>query len=135
MALTDLIQEVQDAAAREASGDPAAHMQLLDSLQRLQNAAWTPMEKMTRLRNQLYHNACVRLGQKYGILQSLSTSKEATAMELSQATKVDELLIIRLMRILTGIGFAEEISPSRYRANETTDVSIRRGYLADVKYT
>lgn len=38
------------------------------------------------------------------------------------------------MRLITIIGIADEVGPSTYQANATTDFSITKGILGDVKF-
>lgn len=149
MSTLEVLAELQAAAEREANGDKHAHLELLKGVQKLQNLITTPAEKMLRMRFQVYQNVCVRIAQEKGILQALATKHRSTARELSDATGADELLIgmtlgtllelvltlkVRIMRIITMIGVADEVGPSTYQANETTEFSIKKGILGDVKY-
>ncbi|KAI4594720.1 hypothetical protein KJ359_007523 [Pestalotiopsis sp. 9143b] len=132
MSTLELLAELQQAAEREANGDKHAHLELLKGVQRLQNLVATPTEKMMRIRFQAYQNVCVRVAQEKGILQALVAKGRSTAWELSEATGADELLIVRIMRLLSIIGIVDEVGPSTYQANETTEFSVKKGILGDV---
>lgn len=80
-------------AEREAQGDKFAHLELLKGVQKLQNVVTTPVEKMLKMRFQLYQNVCVRLSQEYGIFEALVNAGRASASQLSETTKIDERLI------------------------------------------
>ncbi|KAI0167667.1 O-methyltransferase [Pestalotiopsis sp. NC0098] len=134
MSTIQLLAELQRAAEREANGDKHAHLELLKGVQKLQNLVATPTEKMMRIRFQAYQNVCVRIAQEKGILQALVTNGRSTAQELSKATGADELLIVRIMRLLSIIAIVDEVGPSTYQANETTEFSVKKGILGDVKY-
>ena len=108
----------------------------------------TPKEKLLQIRFQMYQNVCLRLAQEYGILQALSESDTMTVKQLSETTKADTLLIgmvevssdnsnnliVRIMRLIASIGIADEIGPAKYKANETTHYSVRKGIIGDVKW-
>ncbi|KAF3013721.1 hypothetical protein E8E14_005703 [Neopestalotiopsis sp. 37M] len=130
----ELLAELQQVAQREANGDKYAHLELLEGVQKLQNLVTTPAEKMMKMRFQPYQNVCVRVAQEKGILQTLAAKRRCTARELSDATGAKELLIVRIMRLITIIGIADEVGPSTYQANATTDFSITKGILGDVKF-
>lgn len=100
MSTLSILKELQNAAEREAQGDKYAHMELLRGMQRLQNAITTPPEKMLRMRFQIYQNVCVRLAQEHGVLQALAANGRMSAKEISASTKVDELLIGMLHKLL-----------------------------------
>ncbi|KAK6207292.1 hypothetical protein LQW54_007250 [Pestalotiopsis sp. IQ-011] len=134
MSTLELLAELQQAAEREANGDKHAHLELLKGVQKLQNLVATPTEKMMRIRFQAYQNVCVRVAQEKGILQALVAKGHSTARELSEATGADELLIVRIMRLLSIIAIVNEVGPSTYQANETTAFSVKKGILGDVKY-
>lgn len=38
------------------------------------------------------------------------------------------------MRLLSIIAIVDEVGPSTYQANETTEFSVKKGILGDVKY-
>lgn len=102
MATLELIRGLQDLAEQEARGENPAfvHSQLLDGIQKLQASVTTPAEKLFRMRFDICQTVCVRLAQQHEILQSLSKNGRASAVGLSMATGVDELLIGRSPHIL-----------------------------------
>ena len=94
MTVLDEIKFIQDAAIREASGDPTAHVELLSGIQKLQVAATTPTEKMLRIRFAPYQNVCIRIAQERQLLHALvERTGKMTAAELATETQTDELLI------------------------------------------
>lgn len=95
MSTVAILKELLQVAEREGEGDRFAHLELLNGVQRLQNAVTTPVEKMMRMRFQIYQNPCVRLAQELGILAALAKAGNASAEELSGTTKADALLIGR----------------------------------------
>lgn len=42
--------------------------------------------------------------------------------------------LVRIMRLVTYVGVVDEVGPSQYLANETTELSVRKGIIGDVKY-
>jgi len=135
MSALEIIKLVQDAAEREANGDASAHHELVNAVQRLQKAITTPVEKMIRLRFQCIMNVCIRVCQEWGILQALAARKAPmTAAELSQETSVDELMIVRIIRLVVHAGLVDEIGPSTYMANPATSFATTKGMLGADKY-
>ncbi|KAH8669004.1 putative O-methyltransferase [Xylariales sp. PMI_506] len=134
MSTLDILKELQGLVEREAQGDKLAHVQLLSGVQKLQNAITSPIEKMTRMRLQVFQNISVRLAQEHGILQALVAGSRMTAEQLSKTTGVDAPHIVRIMRLVTYIGLADEVGPCEYAANETTPFSVQKGFLGDVKF-
>lgn len=154
MATLELIRGLQDLAEQEARGENPAfvHSQLLDGIQKLQASVTTPAEKLFRMRFDICQTVCVRLAQQHEILQSLSKNGRASAVGLSTATGVDELLIgrsppysrskvtllrywiVRIMRPLAITGVVAELGPRQYEANLATRFFASQGIAGGCKY-
>jgi len=135
MSTLELIKLVQDAAEREANGDATAHHELVNAVQQLHRAVTTPVEKMIRLRFQCIMNVCIRVCQEWGILQALAArNTHTTAAELSQETSVDELMIVRILRLVVHAGLVDEVGPSTYMSNAATSFATTKGMLGADKY-
>ncbi|KAH8885725.1 S-adenosyl-L-methionine-dependent methyltransferase [Thozetella sp. PMI_491] len=134
MTTQSILEELQDAADRQDQGDKFARMDLLNGLQKLQNAVLTPDEKMTRMQFQMYQNSCLRLAQEHGIIQELASNGRASAEQLGAATKTDPVRVARIMRLLTIIGVADEVGPRLYEANDMTHYCSQKGALGNSKY-
>ncbi|KAI9659390.1 MAG: hypothetical protein M1821_001648 [Bathelium mastoideum] len=119
--IQELIAVVQKEAKAQADGEDGAHIRLLGAAEKLKSAIETPAEFHVRYRFQFLQNYASRILLELGVLDALCSRKEAvTAAELAKETGADELLICRLMRLLTPIGYADEIAENTYAANDKT---------------
>lgn len=123
------LERVRFAAEAHASGDPAASGELLKEIHNLRMAAETPEEKTSRLRWELMQPICIRVAIEYGMLQAVADHKGAdvSAAELASETGADELLIIRVMRLITYQKICEETGPGLYASNDTTTHITQKG--------
>lgn len=123
MPLHTAILRVQEAAeASNDANDPANHAKLLEEIHNLQLAAEKPEESVMRLRWQFLGSSCIRWAIEYGILQIIAQKpgSPVTAAELAEKTGADELLIVRIMRLVTYNGICEETGHGIYMANDKT---------------
>ncbi|GIJ97933.1 hypothetical protein Aspvir_000039 [Aspergillus viridinutans] len=135
MTIFDEIKHVQKLAETEAAGDPNAHGQFLAAIRKLQLAAEKPIDTTSRVNFQVMQNICVRVAIERKLLHAIAENGEPiTSAELSRVTDTDELLVVRVMRVLTAIGFAIETANQTYAANETTHFEILPGSIAAVKH-
>ncbi|KAH1647329.1 hypothetical protein KXX16_009435 [Aspergillus fumigatus] len=128
MTIFDEIKHVQRLAEAEAAGDPNAHNQLLAAIRKLQLAAEKPIDTTSRVNFQV--------GPMAKLLHAIAArnGEPITSTELSRVTDTDELLVVRVMRVLTAIGFAIETANQTYAANDTTHFEILPGSIAAVKH-
>lgn len=136
MTIFDEIKHVQRLAEAEAAGDPNAHNQLLAAIRKLQLAAEKPIDTTSRVNFQIMQNICVRVAIERKLLHAIAArnGEPITSTELSRVTDTDELLVVRVMRVLTAIGFAIETANQTYAANDTTHFEILPGSIAAVKH-
>ncbi|KAK6392572.1 hypothetical protein LTR65_003703 [Meristemomyces frigidus] len=134
--LTDDLVRLQQAAEADARGDPVAHVQLLQEIHRLQLAAETPAERTMRMRFQILQNLCVRIAIEVNVLQAIAAAngRPVTAAELAQTTGADELLIIRIMRVITYVGICAETDYATYASNETTAFITQKAFIGAEKH-
>ncbi|GFG19126.1 O-methyltransferase, putative [Aspergillus udagawae] len=136
MTIFDEIKHVQRLAEAEAAGDPNAHGELLAAIRKLQLAAEKPIDTTSRVNFQVMQNICVRVAIERKLLHAIAerNGEPISSAELSRVTDTDELLVVRVMRVLTAIGFAIETANQTYAANETTHFEILPGSIAAVKH-
>ncbi|KAI7543217.1 hypothetical protein KC331_g7521 [Hortaea werneckii] len=123
MSLHGAILRVQEVAeASNDANDPSKHAKLLEEIHNLQLAAERPEESVMRLRWQFLGSSCIRWAIEYGILQIIAQKpgSPVTAAELAEKTGADELLIVRIMRLVTYNRICEEIGHGIYTANDKT---------------
>ena len=123
MSLHAAILRVREAAeASNDANDLSKHAKLLEEIHDLQLAAERPEESVMRLRWQFLGSSCIRWAIEYGILQILAKKpgSPVTAAELAEETGADELLIVRIMRLVTYNGTCEEVGHGIYMANDKT---------------
>lgn len=136
MIVLEILKRMQNVADAQERGDPAAHAELLKEIHNLQMAVETPAEKTMRIRLQVFQNICIRLCLEYGILQAIAARKGAkvTAAEISQETGAPELLITRLMRLVTFLQICHEVDRAAYAANECTVFITQEGIIGGHKH-
>ncbi|GFF95335.1 O-methyltransferase, putative [Aspergillus udagawae] len=136
MTIFDEIKHIQRLAEAEAAGDPHAHGELLAAIRKLQLAAEKPIDTTSRVNFQVMQNICVRVAIERKLLHAIAerNGEPISSAELSRVTDTDELLVVRVMRVLTAIGFALETANQTYAANETTHFEILPGSIAAVKH-
>lgn len=157
MSLSEVLARVQTLAAKEAAGDKDSHADLLRAIRELQLAAEAPLETTSRLNfqvsrrmtalascklisdilvAQIMQNISIRVAVEYGYLHVIvaRNGQPISATEISQETKSDILLTIRIMRVLTAIGLCDEVGNQLYAANERTRFKILPGSIAAEKH-
>ncbi|KAK1143713.1 hypothetical protein N8T08_006113 [Aspergillus melleus] len=152
MTIFDDIANIKKLAEAEAAGDVNAHGQLLAAIRKLQLTAEKPVETTSRvnfqacfqsapqflnirLTRQIMQNICVRVAVENKFLQAIAENDSPiTSAEIARGTNTEELLVVRVMRVLTAIGFADETAHQTYAANEVTRFAILPGSIAAVKH-
>lgn len=131
MSLQDAIQRVQRAAEADTGNDQGKHAYLLEQIHQLRLAAETPAESIMRVRWEFMVAFSIRFALEYGILQSIAAKGGASvsAAELFKETGADELLIVRVMRLVTYNGICDEVSHGVYAASERTSFLVRKAIL------
>ncbi|MCJ1374212.1 hypothetical protein MMC20_005444 [Loxospora ochrophaea] len=126
-----LVQEVINAAKALPSDvfhDDQARQQLQEAMLRLSSALDTPTDRIWQIsfqnpitpQAQLLPVTCTAI--EAGWFRALATKNSPkTAADLAKATGTDELLIARLMRVLTAAGIVDETAPQTYAATPITN--------------
>ena len=112
MDLSRAIAEVQQAAQADTTGTGQRHVDLLESIRRLNLAAETPAETLMRMRFQVSHCTppgkvfFIRLALEGGFLEAVGAGRgqTVTAAEVAQKTGFDELLIGTSQRKISNEG-------------------------------
>jgi hypothetical protein len=135
-ALTEALQHAQQAIEADNGDDPGKHADALEAIARLQLAAERPDETIMRLRWGFYPPFAMRFCVEYGIVQKLSEAKGTplTAMDLAASSGAHELLLLRVMRLLTYHGVCDEIDHGVYASNDTTAFLARPGIIGGLKH-
>ncbi|KXL44250.1 hypothetical protein M433DRAFT_68469 [Acidomyces richmondensis BFW] len=136
MSVQEAIEEVKRAAEADTGDDVRRHAELLKAIDRLKITAERPEETVMRLRWEFMRSFSVRFALEYGILQIIAARDpvELTAAELSKETGADELLIIRVMRLVTHLGLCGEVTHGVYVANERTRFITRKAITGGFKH-
>lgn len=136
MSVQEAIEEVKRAAEADTGDDVRKHAELLKAIDRLKITAERPEETVMRLRWEFMRSFSVRFALEYGILQIIAARDpvELTAAELSKETGADELLIIRVMRLVTHLGLCGEVTHGVYVANERTRFITRKAITGGFKH-
>ncbi|KAJ6010878.1 hypothetical protein N7451_002290 [Penicillium sp. IBT 35674x] len=135
MSVSEALLKVQQLVSEEASGNKDAHGDLLKAIRALQLAAETPLETTSRVNFQILQNIAIRVAIEHRFLHILvECEKPVSAAELAIETGSDLLLIVRVMRMLTAIGFCDEIGYQLYAANDKTRFKILPGSVAAEKH-
>ncbi|KAK3291693.1 S-adenosyl-L-methionine-dependent methyltransferase [Chaetomium fimeti] len=71
-----------------------------------------------------------------GILGALVASKDQTAssQQLAEASKCEEGVVVRLMRLACSLCFCDELDEQTYRANELTIMLVRPGWQGAMRW-
>lgn len=127
------LQEIQDLVN---SNDGFPHAQLLRAIDELRLKVETPVETTSRLNFQMLQNICIRIALEHNVYSTLSSRQRepVTAAELAKQCNIDELLLIRIMRVLTAIGLADEVGECTYAANAVTEWQTRDASVGAIKH-
>lgn len=89
-----------------------------------------------RMRFHYLENLCIRVALELKILQAIAVKRGSfvTAAELSKDLDIDELLIVRVMRLVTYTRVVDEVGPSTYASNDTTTLVTSPGGIGGEKH-
>ncbi|KAE8150349.1 S-adenosyl-L-methionine-dependent methyltransferase [Aspergillus avenaceus] len=122
--LLSLAEEVQQAAAIECSADRSAssHFRLLGLLDRLRLAVESPTETVRRLIYQPPQNAALRTVIDLEVFPLLTQhpKKGMSATQLAEDTGAERALVVRLMRVMEGLGLCACAEPEVYLPTDKT---------------
>lgn len=120
----------------QQTGSTQAHHDLLKELRRLQLAIETPIETCSRLNFQMLQNICLRIATERQLLQQIAnrSGSPVGAAELHNLTDTDQLLIVRILRVLTAIGVVDEVDENTYAGNAVTEHAVTPGANGAMKH-
>ncbi|KAI9665973.1 MAG: hypothetical protein M1821_003908 [Bathelium mastoideum] len=135
-ALQGIINVIQTEARAEEDKVPGAHARLLEATEKLRHKVETPGDALVRFRFQFEQLMCIRIIIENGVLSAICSRNGApvTTDELARATKAEELLIHRVLRLLSAVGFLEEAGEKTYAANGVTELANTPGMTGGLKY-
>lgn len=113
MADKNALTQTLNASIASATGDEAHRLALKDALQAALRQVETPHEMFWRMLVEPHGYAVVRTGIALGIFQALVAGPK-TAKELGSQLGAETLLVIRLMRVLSGLGIVREVAVQTY---------------------
>ncbi|KAI9723448.1 MAG: hypothetical protein M1828_004178 [Chrysothrix sp. TS-e1954] len=126
--LRTLATDVQVAIENHARGRPNAQLNLTTSIEKLQKAAAEPATTVLKKRYHTVQNISIIMADEMGLLAALTHStKPMTALELSKVTEYNVELIVRVMRMISALGYCDEVGSQRYQANEVTRIQETAG--------
>ncbi|KAI9816306.1 MAG: hypothetical protein M1827_001908 [Pycnora praestabilis] len=119
--VSTLIQEIHKLNVSNLESNHAAQAEMLACAQRLTQELMHPKTVMFTNANSPLHNACVRSAINLDLFRKVSKAESSvTAAELAGGSADKRIFIIRLMRVLTNIGFVKEDGPGKYSATAVT---------------
>ncbi|KAL8951243.1 MAG: hypothetical protein Q9222_002771 [Ikaeria aurantiellina] len=135
-AVIERLRKLETLAAADAAGEPKAHGELLKGISDLLLKAETPIETTSRLNFQSLQNICVRIAVEKDWLHTIAAKhgKPVTAGQLSDETGLDEIFVVRIMRVLTAIGLCDELGVQAYGSNAKTEFKIHPGSIGAEKH-
>ncbi|KAF2234935.1 O-methyltransferase family protein [Viridothelium virens] len=134
--LQQAIRAVENAALAQDNGEEGAHGRLLDAIDNLTSLTSTPTDMVARIRRQAMPLAILRIVIEMGLLDALNETpdKAVTTEALGQKTEINELLILRLMRCIAGIGAVDEVGENTFAANQATRYVLQPGSTAALRF-
>lgn len=63
---------------------------------------------------------CVRVADDLKLFDLLAEESPQTAQQLAETSNAEELLVIRIMRVLVGMGMAAQVDKTSYAATPAT---------------
>ncbi|KAA6411723.1 MAG: hypothetical protein FRX48_05004 [Lasallia pustulata] len=125
--ISSLLQQIQLTSANLASRDEIANdnarVQALEAAKKLVATLEKPEEVVMRYAFELgSHRMALRLGIDLGLFHILveQNGKPVSAAELAERSRAELLLIVRIMRVISAIGFAAEAHEQSYVSTPLT---------------
>ncbi|GAB7344052.1 hypothetical protein MBLNU457_1969t2 [Dothideomycetes sp. NU457] len=138
MSISSRIERLRELAEAEQRGEESAHHSLLTELRQLQLAIETPIETTARVNFQVLLSESIHTTKKHVLMAMSDFAKymlqNRDRAELSAVSGEDELLIVRLMRVLSTTGFIEEVGVSEYASNAVTRHAVTPGAIGALKH-
>ncbi|KAJ5704298.1 hypothetical protein N7493_011436 [Penicillium malachiteum] len=119
--MASLADEIKQEIGNDSFSAGESHARLLQLIEELKLAVETPTETILRLIYQPPENAALRTVVDLDIFSLLVNSEKPggiSATDLSQKTKAERELIIRLMRVMTSLGLCVSPEPEIYQATD-----------------
>jgi hypothetical protein len=84
----------------------------------------------------MLQNICIRIALEHNVYTALASRhrKPVSAAELARECGIDKLLLIRIMRVLTAIGLADEVGECEYAGNAVTEWQTRDASVGAIKH-
>lgn len=132
--LQALLQEASSLASssNDLAGDEKTRTSLLRLCQQATGLLEQPDEKVAHLAHVGGHQLCVRIADDLDLFRTLC-ERPHTARELADATGADEKLIVRVLRVLSAVGFAAHEGNGRYGPTRTSQQMTMRSVRAGMK--
>ncbi|PWY95175.1 S-adenosyl-L-methionine-dependent methyltransferase, partial [Aspergillus sclerotioniger CBS 115572] len=135
--LEHLAADIQQAVISYDPTNPTSWIPIQDAMEKLRRATEPPPVFTMKQRFHTIQNICLVAALEMGLLQSLAAKKgeNLTASHLAQESGYDKVLIARIMRMMTAIGFADETGYQTYTANPVTICQSEPGSMGGVVLT
>ncbi|KAF4552924.1 O-methyltransferase domain-containing protein 7 [Elsinoe fawcettii] len=115
--IASTIAETDDCAADDDGARKSALRAARTLVKKLENPRDTAFRHAFESHNR---SLCLRLAAELKLFHHISKLELATAEQLSERCGAEELLIVRIMRLLTAEGYAEEQEPSSWSPTALT---------------
>ncbi|KAI0397862.1 S-adenosyl-L-methionine-dependent methyltransferase [Xylariaceae sp. FL0594] len=117
------------------SGDDGARKHMLDTTRKAMALLETPLETVWNTIMSPHAPAALMTLIKAGVIQRIAASDSPTsAEELATATKANKLLIVRLLRPLSALGFVKETGLEEYAPTPITKALMDRALLGGYQF-
>ncbi|KPI43781.1 Demethylsterigmatocystin 6-O-methyltransferase [Cyphellophora attinorum] len=114
------INQLSEHGLQQLAANDELRRAAIDAARRLTLLVQTPEEAVRSLAFSPTYNACVRIAIDLHLFDRLLESPCISSARLAERVGAEDELIIRLMRVLCGIGFAEEVAAFHYSPTRIT---------------
>ncbi|KAL9616591.1 MAG: hypothetical protein Q9160_008536 [Pyrenula sp. 1 TL-2023] len=130
-ALQPLVWKIQEATANFEKGESNGVIQVQNALDALQRAVEPSHVQIMKQRFHSVQNVTLVMALEMGLLGALSSSptNSLTADDLASSSGYNKQLIVRVMRMMTALKFADEVDFQTYKANDVTITQMDPGWL------
>lgn len=136
MDISQLVTSIDAAIASLGQSPPsdADRQQLLAASKRLQEASESALDAIASIVLGIHRQAAIRTAVDMGLFPALLGAGEGgiTALELAEKTKSDEILVTRIMRVVTATSYAKELGIRHYTTTPKTGLFAPGSPLIDV---
>ncbi|KAL9084574.1 MAG: hypothetical protein Q9165_007999 [Trypethelium subeluteriae] len=130
-----IIHDLSIFSAEDLQNNPNARTKALDLSKRLTSVLENPVDAATQLVFSPYVATAARIAVGMNLFAIINAHEGSiTTAQIATASKAEELLITRILRLLAAIGFVEEIAEDQWAATPTTAVMASAPIAAGYRF-